>query len=100
MGCGGGYISRLLVKKGFRVIGVDISGNVVKLARKNVPGAKFYKMDMRKLKFGAGSFDGITSFYAIIHVPRKYHLLVLKEFSTLLKPGGFLLLTMSGTAFG
>ena len=67
----GGYISRLLVKKGFRVIGVDISGNVVKLARKNVPGAKFYKMDMRKLKFGAGSFDGITSFYAIIHVPRK-----------------------------
>jgi SAM-dependent methyltransferase len=38
------------------------------------------------------SFDAVTCFYALIHVPRNQHARVLANFHRALKPGGYLFL--------
>ncbi len=40
------------------------------------------------------TFDGITSYYAIIHIPREEHRALLANFYRMLKPGGFALLCL------
>ena len=93
-GCGAGIpISRMLSER-FRVTGVDFSEAQVELARKNVPDARFLCEDMTKLDFPQNTFDGITSYYAIIHVPREEHQTLLANFYRMLKPNGIALLCL------
>jgi ubiquinone/menaquinone biosynthesis C-methylase UbiE len=94
VGCGSGYIASMLEKKGFRVTGIDISTRMLELAKTNAPHATFLRMDMKKLEFPNESFDGITCLYSIFHVPRRYHLGILKQFRRVLKPTGFLAIHM------
>lgn len=95
VGCGTGVpVATLLADSGFDVIGVDFSGNMLKLARRNVPNAKFYKKDMNKLDFEDDSFDGLTAFYSIIHVPREKHLSLFRSFHRILKTGGIMLICL------
>ena len=49
---------------------------------------------MTQLDLPAKSFDGICSFYAIIHIPREEHLRLLKNFHRMLKPNGIALLCL------
>lgn len=92
VGCGPGYAVKLLTRKGFRVTGIDVSREMLELARKKVPKATFLRQDMRKLDFPPRSFDGIVCLYSIIHVPRHNHEQILFKFRELLKEGGILLL--------
>jgi ubiquinone/menaquinone biosynthesis C-methylase UbiE len=93
-GCGAGIpISQKLSEK-FIVTGVDFSEAQIELARKHVPNASFLCEDMTQLDFAENTFDGITSYYAIIHVPRKEHRSLLANFHRMLKPGGLALLCL------
>lgn len=47
---GTGVISGLLLKQGFMVVGVDVSGEMVKIARANYPEANFIEADARDFK--------------------------------------------------
>ena len=97
LGCGAGVpVVKFLVDKGYGVTGIDFSEGMLKLARKNVPKAKFVKMDMTKMKFKPGSFDAAVSFYAIIHVPRQKHAKIYKNLRRILKPDGVVLVNASG----
>jgi SAM-dependent methyltransferase len=91
-GCGAGYAIRFLVKREFKVTGIDVSRRMLELAKWKVPKAKLLRMDMREMTLPARSFDGIVSLYSVIHVPRRSHRRILSEFRQLLKPGGLLLL--------
>ena len=52
LGCGAGVpISKFLVDNGYKVTGIDFADGMIKLAKKNVPKAKFIKMDMTNLNF-------------------------------------------------
>ena len=93
-GCGAGFPISLILSERFHVTGVDFSQAQIELARKNVPNAKFLCEDMTKLDFPDHSFDGITSYYAIIHIPREEHQPLLANFHRMLKPGGFALLCL------
>ncbi|TET62655.1 class I SAM-dependent methyltransferase [Candidatus Bathyarchaeota archaeon] len=93
VGCGAGVpVTKFLVDSGFDVIGVDFSENMLRFARKNVPKAKFIKKDMTKLDFRDNSFDGLTAFYSIIHVPREKHSSLFQSFHRILKPEGVILI--------
>ncbi len=46
------------------------------------------------LPFGDGSFDGLVSYYAVIHVPRSEHRAVFDEFRRVLVAGGVALLCL------
>jgi SAM-dependent methyltransferase len=41
LGCGSGILSGLLMRLGYRILGIDISERMVALARKHVPGGQF-----------------------------------------------------------
>jgi len=93
-GCGAGIPISQMLSERFQVTGVDFSEAQIELARKHVPGASFVCQDMTKLDFPAETFDGICSYYAIIHVPRADHQPLLSNFYRMLKPGGFALLCL------
>jgi ubiquinone/menaquinone biosynthesis C-methylase UbiE len=95
VGCGAGVpVAKFLVESGFKVVGIDFSEKMLRLAGKNVPQATFIKKDMTRLDFADDSFDGLTAFYSIIHVPREKHSRLFKDFSRILKPNGIMLVTM------
>lgn len=67
LGCGTGLPSaRQLVDSGHRVVGIDLSPSMIRLARQNVPDADFHRLDIADLRGGrlggTGSFDGIAAF--------------------------------------
>ena len=93
-GCGAGVPICRLLSENFEVTGVDFSEAQVELARRNAPGARFLCEDMTKLDFPKDTFDGIASYYAIIHIPREEHQPLLENFHTMLKPGGLALLCL------
>ncbi len=98
VGCGAGVpVTRFLVDEGFSVTGVDISEGMLALAKKHVPEAKFIKSDMNEISISNNSFDGLVSFYAIIHVPKEKHANLFKEFHKILKPEGTMLISLGRT---
>jgi ubiquinone/menaquinone biosynthesis C-methylase UbiE len=93
-GCGAGIpITRLLAER-FEVTGVDFSEAQIELAKKNVPNAKFLREDLTKLGFPDDAFDGICSYYAIIHIPREEHQALLANFHRMLSTSGVALLCL------
>jgi len=93
-GCGAGIPISQKLSERFQVTGVDFSEAQIELAKKNVPNATFLCEDITKLDFPENTFDGITSYYAIIHIPRAEHQPLLQNFYKMLKPGGFALLCL------
>jgi ubiquinone/menaquinone biosynthesis C-methylase UbiE len=94
-GCGAGVpVMTLLVDGGLEVVGIDLSSAQVRLARSHSTGAHVAQADLVALPFDNGSFDGLVSYYAVIHVPRSEHRLVFDEFRRVLVPGGVALLCL------
>lgn len=88
VGCGAGFLSNHLAAQGFRVTGVDLSENSLKVAqlRDQTGRAEYILADAYQLPFADESFDVVTSTDFLEHVsePRR----VLREISRCLKPGG------------
>ena len=59
LGCGTGLpYARSLVEKGFDIVGVDLSEDMVKVASKNVPEASFVQLSMNEIMYrGVRSLD-------------------------------------------
>jgi len=93
-GCGAGLPISQMLSEHFDVTGVDFSEAQIKLAKKHVPKANFICQDMTKLDFPENTFDGICSYYAIIHIPREEHQSLLANFYRMLKPSGVALLCL------
>lgn len=93
-GCGAGVPISQMLSERFDVTGVDFSEAQIERAKKNVPGAAFLCQDMTRLDFPQNTFDGIVSYYAIIHIPREEHQPLLANFLRMLKPGGLALLCL------
>ena len=93
-GCGAGIPISQMLSEHFDVTRVDFSEAQIELAKKHVPKAKFICQDMTWLDFPGNSFDGICSYYAIIHIPREEHRPLLINFHRMLRPGGFALLCL------
>jgi SAM-dependent methyltransferase len=99
LGCGTGVpTARQLSDAGHRVVGVDFSPAMIKLARDNVPGAEFHRLDIADLRGGrlggSGSFDGIAAFFSLLMLPRAEIPYALGMLHDLLRPDGLLALSM------
>lgn len=93
-GCGAGVPVAQFLSAQFRVTGIDLSPAQIALARQRVSPAEFIQGEMTALDTlcAPESFDAVTCFYALIHVPREQHARVLANFYLVLKPKGYLLL--------
>lgn len=97
LGCGTGrHATAYLIERGFEVTGVDISPASISRARLEVPGAQFQVADMATVEFAPNSFDLITAFYSLIHVPKEGHADVFARIGTWLRPGGYALVSTAG----
>lgn len=95
LGCGVGLPSTRRLADRFDVVGVDLSEEQLKFARRNVPGARFVQADLAALDFDPNSFDAVTAYYSITHVPRDEHPVLFQRIRTWLKPGGLFLASLS-----
>jgi SAM-dependent methyltransferase len=94
LGCGSGIPSTRLLGATFRVTGVDMSAAQIAAARRNVPWATFLQADMTAIELEPASFDAVTAFYALSHLPRELHGSMLARIATWLRRGGLLLATL------
>jgi SAM-dependent methyltransferase len=94
LGCGAGLPSTKALAARFNVTGVDISTVQIEAARRHVPEASFVHADLTQIDFPPGTFDGVTAFYAISHVPRDEHGDLFHCIARWLVPGGLFLATL------
>ena len=89
LGCGTGrHTTATLAGAGFRVTGLDLSARSIDVARRELPGVRFLVGDMATARFRPASFDLVTAFYSIIHLPREEHAGLLCKVAEWLRPGG------------
>ena len=98
LGCGAGKpIDRFFVNKGHKVIGIDISKKEIKLAKRNVPEAKYVLKDISNLRKKEYQVDAVVSFYTIIHIQRETHEELFEKINSFLPEGGLILVTMGSS---
>lgn len=92
LGCGPGLpITKELVNRGFNVKGIDISDTMIKIAKKNVPNAKYIRVSMTDIDFD-NEFDGVISSYTMLCLtPDNFKKTAAKVTKSLKKSGFFLL---------
>jgi SAM-dependent methyltransferase len=101
LGCGGGQDARLMRRKGYRVVGVDLTAAFLRCARQAAPSLPLVHADMRELPFRAATFDGVWAAASLIHLPKAEAIRVLKELCLFSKPGATLAATLTyGTKSG
>ena len=80
-GCGAGQFSIELALRGANVLGIDISSNLIEIAKKRLPqnlkeNTKFITTDMMQ---NHGSFDYVILMDSLIHYPEKDTVNILKN---------------------
>lgn len=81
--------SKLLTDNCLKVIGIDISENMIEIARKDVPAAKFFEMDIREASKLKETFNGIFAQASILHIPKKEAQKTIEVLANKLKIGGY-----------
>ncbi|RYE57204.1 MAG: class I SAM-dependent methyltransferase [Sphingobacteriales bacterium] len=95
--CGPGNITKYLLdrKPNYNILGIDLSSEMLSLARTNNPNAKFELMDCRDIDQIDQKFDGIACGFCLPYLTRKETADLIKNVGKLLKQGGvFYLSTM------
>ncbi|WP_327226323.1 methyltransferase domain-containing protein [Streptomyces platensis] len=92
LGCGPGRVTAHLAGLGLPVFGVDLSPQMVALARRTHPQVRFEVGAMSGLELPDGALGGIVAWYSIIHTPQERLPELFAAFHRLLAPGGMLLL--------
>jgi cyclopropane fatty-acyl-phospholipid synthase-like methyltransferase len=97
LGCGTGVpIAQYVIQKGFRVVGVDRSAGMLEIARREVPEAELIEADMCEVNLAEG-FAAVIAWDSVFHVGRAHHPAIFQKLSSLLDPGGWLLLSAGGS---
>ena len=93
IGCGTGEQSLFLAKRGYQVVGVDISREMLARANENAKKGKLKDnislviASAEALPFRDKSFDGLISIFGVFnHIPRAYH--AFQETHRVLRSGG------------
>lgn len=86
VGCGSGLLLQLAGTRGATLAGIDITPELLELARGRSPQADLRDGDMSALPFGEASFDVVTGANAFQFAPEPA--LAFAEAARVLKPGG------------
>lgn len=93
-GCGNGRDCKYINQKGFKVKGIDLSKEMLVIAKKMVPKVDFEVMDITNITYSDNSYDGIISNCSFFHIPVEELPKTLNSFSKILKPNSKLLLIL------
>lgn len=84
--CGTGDMAVELLRQGCSVTGVDLSKDMMAIAKRKAPQAEYRLADVERLPFGDASFDAVTCAFGVrnfVHLEQGLH-----EMLRVLKPGG------------
>jgi SAM-dependent methyltransferase len=91
VGCGPGYVTGYLHDAGVDAFGIDLSPEMIALARRDYPDLRFDVGTMTDLDLADDSVVGIVAFWSVIHVPDHAVPGVFEEFRRVLRPQGLVL---------
>ena len=88
LGCGPGHVTAYLHSLGLHASGVDLSPEMIALARRTHPGPRFDEGTMTDLNIADGALGGVVAWYSVIHIPPARQPRVFAEIRRVLAPGG------------
>ena len=93
--CGPGNLSKYVQSKlpGANLLCVDIAGQMIQLAKKNVPKARFLRMDCRQIGGLNEKFDGIICSFVMPYLSKKESEALIEDAADLLHPNGLIYLS-------
>jgi SAM-dependent methyltransferase len=91
VGCGPGYVTGHLNGLGVDAFGIDLSPEMIAIARRDYPELRFEVGTMTDLALADGSVAGLVAFWSVIHVPDDAVPGVFDQFRRVLRPAGPLL---------
>lgn len=87
IGCGTGRLAPFLAARGLAPRGVDLSEEMVRVARRDHPAFRFEVADLRTLPFADGELDGAVCWYSLMYLPPDDRPAAYRELGRVLKPG-------------
>ncbi|MBS1731329.1 MAG: class I SAM-dependent methyltransferase [Bacteroidetes bacterium] len=95
IGCGPGNITRYLLSKkpDFDILGIDIAPNMIDLAQKNNPTARFAIMDSRQIDKIKAKYDGIVCGFCLPYLSHSDSQKFIADCNNLLNENGLLYLS-------
>ena len=87
VGCGPGYVTRHLHHLGVDAFGIDLSPEMIAIARRDYPDLNFEVGTMTDLDLADDSVTGLVAFWSLIHVPDHSVPGVFAQFHRVLRPG-------------
>ena len=90
VGCGTGRLAPYLSAHGLSPHGVDLSPEMVRVARRDHPAFPFAVADLRDLPFADASLAGVVCWYSLIFLAPDDRASAFGELARVVKPGGHL----------
>ena len=90
VGCGTGRIEPYLAAKGLSPRGVDLSPEMIRVARRDHPDFGFDVADLRDLPFGDASLAGVVCWYSLMFLAPADRPAAFRELFRVVRPGGHL----------
>ncbi|MFI7543777.1 class I SAM-dependent methyltransferase [Actinoplanes sp. NPDC049599] len=90
IGCGTGRLAAYLAAQGLIPRGVDLSPEMVRVARRDYPDFSFDVADLRGLPFEDTSLAGVVCWYSLLFLPPSDRAIAFSELARVVKPGGYL----------
>lgn len=89
VGCGTGRLAPYLSSQGLAPHGVDLSPEMIRVARRDYPEHLFELSDLRALPFDDGSMAGAVGWYSLMYLPPDDRPGAFGELARVVKPGGY-----------
>jgi SAM-dependent methyltransferase len=90
VGCGTGRLEPYLAARGLSPGGIDLSPEMIRVARRDHPGFSFDVADLRELPFRDASLAGLVCWYSLMYLAPSGRPAAFSELARVLKPGGYL----------
>ena len=89
--CGAGYETGRIRARGFEALGLDFSGESLRIARQRNPDLPFYQGDMLEDYAHIGMVDGILLSAGLVHVETADLPRAFARMAAVVRPGGYVL---------
>ncbi len=90
IGCGTGRLTPYLAAKGLTPRGIDLSPEMIRVARRNHPDFRFDVADLRALPFQDASLAGAVCWYSLMYLAPSERPAAFNELARVVKSGGYL----------
>jgi SAM-dependent methyltransferase len=91
VGCGPGHVTRFLAALHDDVIGIDLSPQMIAVAKDRAPNLRFLVASMLDLPVASGQWAGAVALYSIIHFDESERADAWRQLAKAVRPDGWLL---------